>query len=105
LSKLPSKEKPDAKLQRLIDDPKETLDPPTRTRIMTHIADARFSDFSQPLQKWSRIGADYVGLPHPSVPGQVLALATDLSSADWHATKAHRPGRMGARHNHRGISR
>ena len=75
------------KLVRLIDDPNETLDPSTRTRIMGHIADAKFSDHSRPLHTWARIGANFVGLPHPSMPGAVLTLTTDLNSAEWHAAK------------------
>lgn len=54
---------------------------------MTHIASARFSDQRRPLQEWQRIGPNYVGRPHPSQPGQALALTTALNCAEWHATK------------------
>lgn len=82
-----SAESPDKKLRRLIDDPNETLDPATRKRIMAHIASAPFNKDRRTLREWQRIGPNYAGLPHPSVPGQVLDLTTDIGSADWHVTK------------------
>jgi hypothetical protein len=75
------------KLERLLDDPNEALDAATKARIMTHLSAAPFSPHTRTLQEWTTIGASYVGLPHPSKPGETLTPATDLNCAEWHVTK------------------
>ncbi len=78
----------DAKFLRLIDDKNEPLpDKAERDALLAHVAGAKFSDQERTLGEWTRIGASYVGLPHPSKPTVNLTLTTSLNCAEWHALK------------------